>query len=258
VIAALTVLTTMATKTTQSNTSETSPTGASAPPAGNAGIILYYLENSRSQRILWLLEEMGTPYEVEIYKRRPDGLADSKLKDIHPLGKSPVIRANGRVLAESGFITEYLVNNFAPSLRPTGEQDLFDYGYYMHFAEGTMMTPLLVKLIFGMIVTGSPFFIRPISSRISASINDLYIMPNLSADFSMIESHLKTKAFFAGASLSGADIMMSFPLEMAVSRAGLTKRKYPAIHQWLERIHARPAYKRALEKGGGNYDILKK
>lgn len=218
-------------------------------------ITLYYLRNSRSQRLLFMLEEMHVPYEIEIFERESTQLAPASLKDVHPLGKAPIVRIGDKVLAESGFIVDYLVEHYAPQFKPKGEQNLIDYGYFMHFAEGSMMPPLLMKLVFSNINQKSPFFIKPIAGMITGQVDKNYIQPNLDTDFRFIESHLKEKSFFAGEEISGADFMMSFPLEAAAGRGGLTKAKYPNIHAWLDRIHARPAYKAAVEKGG-RYNVL--
>ncbi|KAG2172719.1 hypothetical protein INT43_000066 [Umbelopsis isabellina] len=213
-------------------------------------IILHHLNNSRSQRILWLLEELNLNYEVKKYQRGSDMLAPAELKEVHPLGKSPIITDGPHTLAESGAIIEYLVNRYGDGkMKPTnGSDEQLQYTYWLHFAEGTLMFPLLMTLIFMEVTKQTPFFVRPIASAISSQVHKLFIDPNLQRDFKYIESHLEKNEWFAGPEISGADIQMSFPLEAASMRAD--KFIGPKTKAWIKMIQDRPAYKRALEKGG--------
>jgi glutathione S-transferase len=223
-----------------------------------AMIVVHHLNNSRSQRVLWALEELGLPYEIKRYQREPSGLAPASLQKVHPLGKSPVIEVDGLMLAESGAILEYLAERGAKSrLAPErGTPERLRYTYWMHFAEGSAMPPLLLKLIFDRIeTTRMPFFAKPIAKAISAKVKSSFITPNLTRNLDFMEASLKNEGpWFAGAQFSAADIQMSFPLEAAAARGGLDKSR-PALMDFLARIHARPAYQRALEKGGP-YEIM--
>ncbi|MEM9168106.1 MAG: glutathione S-transferase [Pseudomonadota bacterium] len=216
-------------------------------------ITVHHLENSRSQRILWLLEEIGAPYEVRRYDRDPQtSLAPQALKDVHPLGKSPVIDDDGRVIAETGAIIEYLVGRYAPERLepPAGSYERDDYVYWLHFAEGSAMPNILLKLIFDKIkTTPMPFFAKPIAKTIADNVLSSFVEPNLKDQLAFIEAHLTKNEWFAGAVFSAADIMMSFPLEGAASR-GVVNARHPKIKAFLDRIAARPAYAAALERGG--------
>lgn len=215
-------------------------------------IRVHHLDNSRSHRVLWLLEELGLAYEIVEYKRGPDMLAPKELRDIHPLGKSPVITDGDRKVAESGAILEYLVDTYGDGkgLRPTpGTEAYLSYRYWMHYAEGSLMPQLLLKLIFTVLPKRSPFIIRPIINALSAKVNKDLIGPNLSKHAAFVEATLSENAWFAGNSFSAADIQMSFPVEALLSRAG-ELQEMPGVASFVERIHARPAYKRAIEKGG--------
>lgn len=220
-------------------------------------ITVHHLNNSRSQRILWLLEELKIPYEVKRYDRdKITMLAPESLKAVHPLGKSPVITDNELVIAESGAIIDYLVNKYgADKLKPKTEVERLRYTYFLHYAEGSVMSPLLLSLIFGKIEsTPMPFFVKPIAKGISRQVKKTFINPQLMLHASYMESELDKSLWFAGPEFSGADIQMSFPLE-AGKASGIITEKHPKILEYLNRIHARPAYKRALEKGGV-YDII--
>lgn len=222
-------------------------------------IVVHHLNNSRSQRILWLLEELGLDYEIKKYQRDPKTmLAPPELKAIHPLGKSPVITDDDIVVAESGAIVEYLVERYGHGrlAPPPGTPDKLRYTYMLHFAEGTAMPPLLMKLVFDRIETERmPFFVKPIAKAISGKVKQLFIMPNLRNNLAFLEAELGKSAWFAGEEFTAADVQISFVLEAAASRAGLDAR-YPNLMAWLARIHARPAYQRALERGG-KYDYVK-
>ena len=220
-------------------------------------ITVHHLNNSRSQRVLWLLEELGLPYEIKHYQRdAKTSLAPPELRAVHPLGKSPVITDGGLTVAESGAIIEYLVDKHGQGrLKPTGEQDLLNYRYYLHFAEGSAMPPLLMKLVFNKIKRSPmPFFVKPIARGIADKVLGSFVQPNIDAQLKFLESELAARPWFAGAEFSAADVQMSFPLEAAAARGGAMDA-YPKIKAFLARIHARPAYQKALERGGP-YDLM--
>ncbi|MGE0333425.1 MAG: glutathione S-transferase family protein [Ramlibacter sp.] len=226
-------------------------------------ITVHHLNNSRSQRVLWLLEELGVPYEIKRYERdRKTMLAPPELRQVHPLGKSPVITDGAFTLAESGAIIEHLIDQHgsgtsaAPVLLPApGTPERLRYRYWMHYAEGSAMPPLLLKLVFDQIERAKmPFFARPIARAIAAKTKAAFILPNIRQHLDYMEGELGKSEWFAGDQFTGADIQMSFPLEAAAARGGLDKGR-PKLFAFLQRIHARPAYQRALEKGG-KYEIL--
>jgi len=215
-------------------------------------IRVHHLNHSRSQRVLWLLEELGVPYEIVRYERdRKTMLAPPELKNVHPLGKSPVVTDGKRVLAESGAIIETLVETYGEGrLSPApGSADHQRYRYYMHYAEGSLMPPLLLKLVFDEVETKAPLIVRPIAKAISATVKARFITPNLTQHLDFLESELTRSAWFAGKAFSAADVQMSFPVEAAAARGGLDASR-PKLMDWLERIHARPAYHRAIDQGG--------
>ncbi len=220
-------------------------------------IIVHHLNNSRSQRVLWLLEELGLPYEIRHYQRDPKTmLAPPALFAVHPLGKSPVITDEGVTVAESGAIIEYLLEHHgAGRLKPTGEVDRRRFTYWLHYAEGSAMPPLLLALVFARVANApAPFFVRPIARAIAANVRKAFINPQLKLHLDFMEAELGKSAWFAGAEFSAADIQMSFPVEAAAARGGLAKDR-PRLSDFLQRIHARPAYQRALEKGGP-YELM--
>lgn len=218
-----------------------------------AMITVHHLNNSRSQRILWLLEELGVAYEIKRYQRDPETmLAPPQLRAVHPMGKSPVITDGAHTVAESGAIIEYLLDGYGDGrLRPAaGSPERLRYTYWLHFAEGSAMPPLLLKLIFNRIQDApAPFFVRPIARAISARVTAAFIAPNLLRQLDFMESELAAREWFAGPEFSAADIQMSFPLEVSRQRGGLDETR-PRLMGFLQRIHARPAYRRALEAGG--------
>ena len=220
---------------------------------------MHHLNNSRSQRVLWLLEELGQPYEVRRYQRDAKTmLAPPALRAVHPLGKSPVITDGDVTLAESGAILEYLASRYDDGKLVPGDgtPERLRYVYWMHFAEGSAMPPLLLKLIFDRIESGPmPFFVRPIARGIARKVKDAMVLPNLERQLDFMESELGGREWFAGPAFSTADIQMSFPLEAAAVRGGLDERR-PKLWDFLKKIHARPAYRRALEKGG-KYELLR-
>ena len=217
-------------------------------------ITLHHLENSRSQRILWLLEELGLPYEVKRYARNPETLqAPPALMQVHPLGKSPVITEDGVTVAESGAIVEYLLDRHGQGrLRPpAGTSERLRFTYWLHFAEGSAMPFLLLKLVFDKVREAPvPFFIKPVVKGLAAKVMGSFVSPNLERQMAYVEAELRTHRWFAGAEFSAADIQMSYPLEAAAERGALGAGKSAAITDWLARIHARPAYQRALAAGG--------
>lgn len=215
-------------------------------------IIVHHLNDSRSQRVLWLLEELGVEYEVKRYERNAKTrLAPPELRAIHPLGKSPVIQHGDVIVAETGAIVEYLLETFAdPGLKPpAGTPEARRYTYWLHYAEGSAMTPLLLKLIFSVIPQRSPLLVRPMARGISRKVGAAMIDPQIANHLAYWEAELGKSEWFAGDRFTAADIMMSFPLEAAGSRAPYGPNM-PKTKAFLERIHARPAYQRALQRGG--------
>lgn len=221
-------------------------------------LIVHHLNNSRSQRVLWLLEELGVPYEIKRYERDPKTmLAPPELRVIHPLGKSPVIVDDGQTIAESGAIIEYLVDKygqgrFAPA---AGTPERLRYTYWMHYAEGSAMPPLLLKLV-ALRIAGAPmpFFAKPIARKIATTLQSNFIDPQLKLHLGYINKELGATGWFVGTDFTAADVQMSFPLEAATARGGM-EGQIPAVVDFLKRIHARPAYQRALEHGG-KYELL--
>ena len=216
-------------------------------------LVVHHLNNSRSQRVLWLLEELGVPYEIRHHQR--DGktmLAPKELLAVHPLGKSPVIVDGKTTVAETGAIVEYILDVYGHGqLRPAaGTPEYLRYRYWLHFAEGSAMPPLLMKLVFDEVQKAPmPFFVKPIAKAISQKVLGMLVWPNLKRQFDFIEAELGKSTWLAGNELTGADIMMSFPLEAAKQRAGLDA-SHPRMLDFVQRIHARPAYQQALKKGG--------
>lgn len=223
-------------------------------------IVLHHLNNSRSQRVLWLLEEIGIPYEVQRYQRDAKTmLAPPELRLVHPLGKSPVIVDGEHTLAESGAILEYLAGRYGGDrgLVPTADTPArLRYTYWMHYAEGSAMPPLLMSLIFSRLPQGPmPFFLRPVVQGIADKVKRSYIAPQIKLHLDYIEAELGQHEWFAGEAFTAADIQMSFPLEAAAARGGLDAKR-PRTMAFLERIHARPAYQRALVQGGP-YELMR-
>jgi len=216
-------------------------------------ITVHHLNNSRSQRVLWLLEELGLPYEIEKYERdRETMLAPPSLLQVHPLGKSPVVTDGDMTLAESGAILEYLVERYGNGrlIPPPVTKERQHYRYWMHFAEGSAMSPLLMKLVFDRIATTKmPFFAKPIARGISTKVLQSFVLPNLKRQLDFMEEELTRHDWFAGPDFTAADIQMSFPIEAAAQRGGLDASR-PRLMGFLKRIHERPAYRKALERGG--------
>lgn len=201
-------------------------------------VIVHHLDNSRSQRILWMLEELQLPYSVVHYKRNPKTmLAPPELKAVHPLGKSPVIEDDGKVIAETGAIVEYLVAKAGEQLgAPTDPADALRYRHFLHYAEGSMMPPLLALLV----VQRLGLLGRPARKTVQGMMD---------THLDWLETELASRPYFAGQDFTAADIMMSFPLEASRARAGLSASR-PHLIAWLTRMHARPAYQAALKEGG--------
>ena len=216
-------------------------------------LIVHHLNNSRSQRVLWLLEELGLDYDVRRYERDPATmLAPPELRAVHPLGKSPVVEDGANVLAESGAILEYLAETYGQGRMapPAGTPERLRYRYWMHYAEGSAMPPLLLKLVFDRIGKAKmPFFAKPVAKAIAAKARESFIQPQIDLHLDFIEGELGRSLWFAGDQFSAADIQMSFPLEAAHARGGLDNLR-PKCMEYLSRIHARPAYQRALARGG--------
>jgi glutathione S-transferase len=216
-------------------------------------ITVHHLENSRSQRVLWLLEELGVEYRIKHYKRDPQTmLGPESLKKIHPLGKSPVIKDGDHVIAESGAIIEYLVDRYGNGrlIPPAGSDERLSYTYWLHYAEGSLMPLLLIKLIFERLASPPmPLLMRPAAALIAMGVKGKFISPRLHEQLDFVEQSLAVSSWFAGDEFSAADVQMSFPLEAAVAR-GAAGPGRPQIHAFVERIHARPAYGAALKRGG--------
>ena len=221
-------------------------------------IVVHHLNNSRSQRVLWLLEELELPYEIKRYQRDPRTmLAPAALREVHPLGKSPVVTDGELALAESGAIIEYLVERYGGGrlVPPAGTPERLRYRYWLHFAEGSAMPPLVMKLVFDRLEKSPmPFFVRPVARALAGRVKKGFIEPNLQRQLEFMEGELARSAWFAGDEFSAADIQMSFPLEAAAARGGLDAKR-PRLMDFLGRIHAREAYRRALERGG-EFSIL--
>jgi glutathione S-transferase len=216
-------------------------------------ITVHHLNNSRSQRVLWLLEELGLDYEIRRYERDPKTLlAPPSLRAVHPLGKSPVVTDGDRVLAESGAILEYFVERYGGGrlVPPAGTPERLRYTYWMHYAEGSAMPPLLLKLVFMRLSRAPmPALVRPLVRRVAGGAMQSFIDPQIALHLDFMDSELAARKWFAGDELTAADIQMSFPIEAAAARAGSGARR-PNLAGFLDRIRARPAYQRAVERGG--------
>lgn len=220
-------------------------------------ITVHHLNNSRSQRILWMLEELEQPYEIKRYERDPKTmLAPDSLRKVHPLGKSPVITDGDLTIAESGVIIDYLAHTYGDkaSLPSPGTQQWIDYNYWLHYAEGSLMPFLLMRLIFEKVKTSPmPFFAKPIAKGIADKTGKQFIGPQIKNHLDFIEAHLGKNTWFLGDDISAADFQMSFPLEASVAR-GIVGPDRPNIRKYVKHYQERAAYQRALEKGG-KYDF---
>ncbi|KAI9690176.1 MAG: hypothetical protein M1822_009137 [Bathelium mastoideum] len=234
-------------------------------------ITLYWLDKSRSQRIVWLLEELEVDYDIKIFKRTKDRTAPEELKEVHPLGKSPVIgiQAPGAekslILAESGYMVEYLVDHLGQWMIPKryldgkdgqigGEtEEWLRYRYFMHYAEGSLMSMLVIGFVISIIRDGpQPFFVKPITRTIAGRVHSMFLDPNYKTHFDFLEEKLATSPnggeFFCGKELTGADILMIFPLEAALESGLISKEKYPRLATYVKSIHEREANKRAVKR----------
>lgn len=220
-------------------------------------ITVHHLNNSRSQRVLWLLEELALDYEIKRYERNPKTIrAPASLKAVHALGKSPVITDGKTTVAESGAIIEYLVRRYGEGkFSPEVESKAYlDYTYWLHFAEGSLMPPMVMRLVFEKVKTSPmPFFVKPIAKQISDKVMKTFVGPEIVSALRFTDAYLEGRDWFAGNRLSGADIQMSFPLEAAVARGMVHQENYPNIYRYVKQFQQRPTYLRALEKGG-DYD----
>ena len=216
-------------------------------------IVLHHLNNSRSQRVLWLLEELGLAYQIKFYERDARTmLAPPELLAVHPLGKSPVITDAGATLAESGAIVEYLNDSYGAGrfIPAAGSPERLRYRYWLHYAEGSLMPPLLLKLVFDRIAEAKmPFFARPIAKAIADRAKTSFVMPQIAHHLDYLEAELGRSPWLASDDFTAADIQMSFPLDAAAARGGLDAGR-PRLMEFLDRIHARPAYRKALARGG--------
>jgi len=218
-------------------------------------IVVHHLNNSRSQRVLWLLEELGVPYELKKYQRDAKTmLAPPELRAVHPLGKSPVITDGGRNIAETGAIMDYVLERYGAGrlVPPAGSDEKFRYTYWMNYAEGSAMTPLLLKLIFTRIPMNAPGLLRPLVKSVMKQATARIADPQIKQHIKFWDAELAKSEWFAGDAFTAADIVMSFPLEAAAMRGGA--KDIPRLKAFLDKIHARPAYQAAL-KTGGQYDF---
>ncbi len=217
-------------------------------------ITIHHLNNSRSQRILWMLEEIGVEYEIKHYQRdTSSNLAPPELKEVHPLGKSPVITDGDLTIAETGNIIDYLSRKYARNFMPDENTTAYrQYSYWLHYAEGSLMPNLVMKLIFDKIKTSPmPFFAKPIAKGIANNVMSSYVQPNIDSNLQFVNEHLVNNEWFCGDEMTGADIQMSFPLEAVTARGSASN--YPDIEAYVKKFQSRPAYQAALEKGG-TYD----
>ncbi|MCY0967094.1 glutathione S-transferase family protein [Parathalassolituus penaei] len=216
-------------------------------------IRLHHLNSSRSQRILWMLEELDVPYELVEYQRDSQTLlAPAALKQVHPLGKAPVLEDGERVLAESGLIIEYLGQRYGQGrfCPPADSDEYWTCRYWLHYAEGSLMPFLLLALVMKkMSEAPMPFFIRPVAKTLAGKVVENFVQPNIRRHLGWVEQHLTNRSWFAGDAPTLADFQMSFPLDAALQRAA-SADDYPAIAGWLRRVHARPAWQRAESRGG--------
>lgn len=215
-------------------------------------ITVHHLADSRSQRVLWLLEELGLDYEVVRYERDAKTyLAPDSLKRVHPLGKSPVITDARHTIAETGLIVDYLVREHGHgALAPAPDSEVhWTYQYWLHYAEGSLMPPLLLQLVFDSVQTRAPMLARPVARAISSQVMKQFVRPQQRLHFGFLEERLSQGTWFVGETFSAADIMLSFPIEAAATR-GVLNEQHPRLRDFIQRIQARDGYQRALERGG--------
>lgn len=212
-------------------------------------LTVHHLKNSRSQRVLWLLEELAVPYELVKYDRDPKtSLAPPELQKVHPLGKSPVVTDGSDTVAESANILEYIVEKYGNGrlVPAAGTPDYRRYRYFMHYAESSLTPFLLLRLITAR-MRKAPLLVRPIAKAIAGQLDSGFVMPNLKRHIAFVDGELAHAPYFAGPELTACDIQMSYPMEGIAARADGVP---PRITDWLKRIHDRPAYQRAVERGG--------
>lgn len=211
-------------------------------------IVVHHLQYSRSTRMLWLLEELGLDYELVTYERDANFRAPPEMAKIHPLGRAPIVVVDGEPLVESGAVTEALVDIADGKLRPTDPAGLRRFRFWMHYAEGSVMPPLLARLLMDKVKEAKlPFFIKPIAKKIADKVDDNYAGPEIDRHFSYIESQLAKSDYFCGAEFTAADVQMYYPIEGGLARRAGHR---PKAEAWLARVKERPALKAALEKGG--------
>lgn len=217
-------------------------------------LTLHHLNNSRSFRILWLLEELDLDYKLVTYERTKAYLAPEQLKQVHPLGHTPVLEVDGRALAESGFIIEYLLRHYdtKQQFKPTDDNEAGweMYTFWLHFAEATAMPFLVMRLVFSKVVQRSPIFIKPISKGIRKQVENGLINKNIVNNLNLMERHLQDNHWFAGEAFSAADVQMYIVVAASKARAGLDDVRYANLLNWMKRCEARPAFQRASDKGG--------
>lgn len=214
-------------------------------------LTVHHLNQSRSQRVLWALEELQLPYQVVSYQRGKDMLAPAELKSVHPLGKSPVVEDNGHILAESGAILEYLQETYDSTrrLKPESVEDKLQYRFWLHYAEGSLMPLLLMKLVFASLGKPPvPFGMRTLGNALGKGVQKAWLNRQVDTHARFIEAHLSRQRWFAGAELSMADIQMSFPAMALLARGGV--ENLPHLRQWVQRVEQRPAWQKAIERGG--------
>lgn len=215
---------------------------------------LHHLSNSRSFRILWLLEELGIDYQLTCYERNKAYRAPESLKAVHSIGHAPILEVDGRPLVESGFIIEYLLKHYdnEQQFKPADDNESAweNYTFWLHFAEASVMPPLIMRLVFTKVVQQSPMLIKPVSKKIQAQVEKSMISSSLDPILAMMEQHLEDNRWFAGSEFSAADIQMHLAVVGANAGAGLNRKKYANILNWLKRCEERPAFKQAEEKGG--------
>lgn len=214
-------------------------------------LTVHHLNQSRSQRVLWALEELQLPYQVVSYQRGKNMLAPAELKSVHPLGKSPVVEDNGHILAESGAILEYLQETYdsARRLKPESVEDKLQYRFWLHYAEGSLMPLLLMKLVFASLGKPPvPFGMRTLGNALGKGVQKAWLNRQVDTHARFIEAHLSRQRWFAGAELSMADIQMSFPAMALLARGGV--ENLPHLTQWVQRVEQRPAWQKAVERGG--------
>lgn len=214
-------------------------------------LTVHHLKQSRSQRVLWALEELNLPYQIVRYQRGANMLAPDSLKKIHPLGKSPIVEDNGHVIAESGAILEYLQEIGDPESRfkPQDIDGKLQYRFWLHYAEGSLMSLMMIKLVLQMLGKSPvPLGLRTVGKVLGTGVQKAWLNKQIATHAGFIESHLAKTPWFAGETLSMADIQMSFPLFALLSRGGIPS--LPNITAWKARVEARPAWQQAIEKGG--------